>query len=205
MGVNLHCWELEEADGRRKPVLRVHKDGTVCTDPGREDCFSSPMAAAEAAWRMTGRQHGAVPRWLESAHAALELPPTGRILAGDFHPPRVLGSAALADGSVAWISKGTGTEPSHPPAVRPPLPSPPPRIPAEEARTEVAPTQQRAGAPATIPTPNPPPPGRPDEPLSGPESGEWAFADIAGGGATTRPAAPTRLGPVTSFLADETD
>jgi hypothetical protein len=238
VGVTLQRMDLHEADGRRKPVLCVLLEGQTCTDPGSVDCFVSPMAAAEAAWRLAGRPANAVARWLETAHAALELPASGVLLASDFHPPRILGSAALADGSVRWLAGAGGGQgpskapgappapPSAPPAIEPrrptssprapspwatspPLPSGPSRPPIEAAPRGAPDPAPRRPLPGPPPGPHPrsaapvttsPEPGF--EPLSGLDSGDWAFVDAAGGGTHPGPSQGTQLGPRSGFLND---
>lgn len=150
-------WDLVGDDGPPHPVLRVLTDGVIVTDPGHQDCFVSPLVAAEAVWRIVGDRPSSG-SWLDAAYRALDGASDGPLRRDAGPPPRVITSEMIADGAVDWVGRKLSLAPTGDWAL------------AEQAGLPIT----RTGVPA----PSPPTPS--DRPLSGTVTDEWALVSAAG-------------------------
>ena len=165
MMIRFERWDLAAPDGIT-PVLRlVDLDGHL-TDPDHADCFDSPLAAAEAAWRLAGAPEDGS-SWLDRARDAFDEDPKGRIAPSE--NPRVLTSRDMGAGDVQWLDANTHLTAGT----------------GEWALVGQA--IEAAGSPETRKGPRPQSPPLPrglegDPPLSGTQTAEWPFASLAGRG-----------------------
>ncbi len=104
-------WDLVGGDQPSQPVLRVLADGVVATDTEHNDCFVSPLVAAEAVWRIVGDKP-ASGSWLDSAYRTLDGASAGP-LRGDATPtPRVVTSELIEAGGVGWVNRKLSLAPT---------------------------------------------------------------------------------------------
>jgi len=184
MDVRMARWDLVDARGLTRPVLRLLRGGVPLSDPGVQDCFTTPLAATEAAQRLLGTGGD----WPAAAAAAFRGAPEGQLRVGEGTPVRILGPAQLDGGEVAWLASSPPGSLSAATGAMPPvdldLPAPPRHDGAPlSGNTQTWALLDAAGAAAgesSAPSPALAPLIADDEPLSGRETRTWELIDLVG-------------------------
>lgn len=170
--ITIRRWDLFDDAGRGRVVLRLYADGDPLSDPGGTDVFGDAVLAGQVAARLDSTG-ASLARWLETAHAVLQLPAEGQVRAGDFQPARVIDAPAILEGRATWCAP---TKPASSRGRAPQSSPPAPQLRPAVIQADRPPpyTQAPVAEPASIPAPQ-------GGHLSGEDSAEWAFADIHGG------------------------
>ncbi len=146
-------WDLVGDNLPSQPVLRVLADGVVATDAEHDDCFASPLVAAEAVWRVAGDKP-ASGSWLDAAYRALDGASDCSLQRNGTPASRIITSELLESGIVGWVNHKLSLAPTGIWAL------------ASQAGLPVA---ERPDASAELE------PASPDHQLSGDHTAEWAL------------------------------